>query len=68
MAKHRRETDKPKPGDAGAYDSLTPEQKAEAFAAQLGRSVTRAADKRLKGEGAYADEPTSKKWRFGRKS
>lgn len=67
LGRHRK-TDKP--GDSGTYEQLTPEQKAKAFDAQAGRSVVRAADKRLKGEGSYSKEPdqgkSKKKW--GKKS
>lgn len=66
FGKHRRKKD-PQPGDAGRYEELTPEQKAASLEAQYGRSVVRAADKRVKGQGAYSDEPTSTKKRFGRR-
>lgn len=64
MAGRRR---KDKPGDSGTYEQLTPEQKAKAFDAQIGRSVARAADKRLKGEKPYSKEPDQKK-RWGKRS
>lgn len=63
----RRKTD-PQPGDSGRYEELTPEKKAKAFDRVLGRSVVRAADKKLKGKSPYEGEPTTKKKRFGRKS
>lgn len=64
----RRKADKPKPGDSGGYDGLTPEQKGQAFNGMFGRSKIRAADKMVRGQAPYQDEPTSKKHRFGRKS
>lgn len=66
MGRHRRKDDA-KPGDAGRYGELTPEQKASSFGRMFGRSVIRAADKRLKGQMPYDQEPDQKKSKFGRR-
>lgn len=55
---------KDKPGDSGTYEQLTPQQKADAFDAQAGRSTARAADKRRTGQAPYDKEPDQKKGGF----
>lgn len=43
------------------WDFLNPEQKAKAFDRNVGKHVTKAADKRLKGQAPYDQEPDQRK-------